>query len=121
VDLFIAPNSDNVERLKAALRSVWEDPCIEQISANELCGDYPAVRYGPPSGNIYLDILTRLGTAFRYGDLEVEEIEVGDTTVRVATPQTLYRLKKDTDRPIDRADANALRETFDLDEGIDGD
>ena len=34
--------------------------------------------------------------------------------VRVATPATLYRMKKDTLRPIDRADAAALREKFRL-------
>jgi hypothetical protein len=34
--------------------------------------------------------------------------------VRVATPKALYRLKKDTVRPLDRQDAAALRERFDL-------
>jgi len=38
----------------------------------------------------------------------------------VATPRTLYRLKRDTVRPIDRADAQALREMFDIDEDPDG-
>jgi hypothetical protein len=36
--------------------------------------------------------------------------------VRVATPRTLYRMKKDTVRPQDRLDAQALRERFDLPE-----
>ena len=36
--------------------------------------------------------------------------------VPVATPATLYRMKKDTVRPIDRADAAALREKFGLGE-----
>jgi hypothetical protein len=116
VDLFIAPTAENVDRLKAALRSVWDDPHIDEISADDLCGDYPAVRYGPPEGSVFLDVLTRLGTAVRYEDLAFEELEIGDTVVRVATPQTLFRLKKDTVRPIDRADAQALREAFDLDE-----
>lgn len=40
-------------------------------------------------------ISTRLGTSVRYADLEAEEVELGDTVVRVATPRTLYRLKKD--------------------------
>ena len=35
-------------------------------------------------------------------------------TVRVATAQTLYDLKRDTVRPIDRADADALRKRFNL-------
>jgi len=116
VDLFIPPERENVERLKQALRSLWDDPHIDEISADDLLGDYPAVRYGPPVGNVFLDILTRLGEAVRYEDLEAEEVVLEDTPVRVATPRTLYRLKRDTVRPIDRADALALRETFDVED-----
>ncbi|MCK5799009.1 MAG: nucleotidyl transferase AbiEii/AbiGii toxin family protein [Deltaproteobacteria bacterium] len=113
VDLFVAPEAENIDRLKGALRILWEDPHIEEISADDLCGDYPAVRYGPPVGSIYLDILTRLGTAVRYEDLDFEEVTIGTTIVRVATPRALYRMKRDTVRPIDRADAMALRDAFD--------
>ena len=35
-------------------------------------------------------------------------------TVRVATPRTLYEMKKGTGRPIDRADAANLRHKFDI-------
>jgi hypothetical protein len=65
LDLFIAPEPDNIERLKTALRSVFADPTIEEISVEDLLGDYPAVQYNPPSGDFHLDILTRLGEAFR--------------------------------------------------------
>lgn len=119
VDLFIAPSHDNVERLKEALRSLYSDPHIEEISAEDLCGDYPAVRYGPPTGPIFLDILTRLGTKVHYRDLEFEEVELEQTLVRVATPRTLYRLKKDTVRDIDRVDARALQQAFNLEEDDD--
>jgi hypothetical protein len=36
LDIFIEPRRENVERLKAALRSVFEDPCIEEITADTL-------------------------------------------------------------------------------------
>lgn len=42
---------------------------------------------------------------------------VEGVAVRVATPATLYRMKKDTVRPIDRADAAALREKFGIVDG----
>lgn len=61
LDLFLAPDPTNVERLKAALRSVYEDPTIEEIKAEELLGEYPALRYVPPEGTFYIDILTRIG------------------------------------------------------------
>lgn len=52
LDVFIAPTSDNVERLKNALKSAWDDEAIDDITAVDLCGDYPAVRYGPPGGHL---------------------------------------------------------------------
>lgn len=117
LDVFVRPDSDNVERLRTALKSVWADPSIDEITAEDLCGDYPAVRYGPPEGDFYLDILTRLGDATSFDDLEVEVKDVDGLLVRVATPRTLYRMKRNTVRPIDRADADALRVAFHLDEG----
>lgn len=114
LDLVIAPTSENVERLRRALRAVWSDPDIDLISTDDLLGDYPAIRYGPPSGTIYLDILTRLGELVSFEDLESELVELSGVPVRVATPRSLYRLKRDTVRPIDKADAEALRQVFDL-------
>jgi hypothetical protein len=111
LDLFIRADATNVERLKAALRSVIEDPSIDEISAEDLCGDYPAVRYQPPDG-FSVDVLTRLGDAFLYEDLDIEERDYDGVPVRVVTPRTLWRLKKDTTRPADRFDADVLAERF---------
>lgn len=116
LDLFVRPDADNIARLRRALASVWADPDIEEITAADLCGDYPAVRYGPPDGSLYLDILTRLGDAFEYSDIESQDVEIDGVRVRVATPRALYLMKKDTVRPIDHADAVALRAAFELPE-----
>ena len=116
LDVFVRPDPENIERLRRALKAVWADPEIDQITAEDLCGDYPAVRYGPPEGSLYLDILTRLGEATLFADLEFQEKEVEGVRVRVATPKTLYRMKRDTVRPIDKADALALRSAFDIDD-----
>lgn len=114
VDLFIRPDGGNVERLKRALRSVWDDPEIAGITAQDLAGEYPTVRYGPPGEGFVIDLLSRLGSAFAFEDLEAETVSLEGVPVRVATPATLYRMKKGTVRPIDRADAAALREKFGL-------
>jgi hypothetical protein len=111
LDIFLPADRANVERLKAALQDVFRDPSIDEISAEDLCGDYPAVRYVPPDG-FGFDILTRLGSAFRYEDLEIETKLYGDVAVRVVTPQTLWKLKKGTARPVDRFDAAALADRF---------
>lgn len=116
IDLFIAPVADNVTRLRAALHSVYDDASIDEITADDLCGDYPAVRYVPPGNGPPMDILTRLGERFRYTDVEGERYDVDGLAVTVATPETLYRMKRGTVRPLDHADAARLAEAFGFDE-----
>jgi predicted nucleotidyltransferase len=117
IDVVVSVEAKNIARLKAALQELFNDPEIDSIRADELAGDYPAIRYVPPTGDFWIDILARLGEAFQFADLESEELVVEGVRVRVATPRTLYRIKKDTVRPQDRLDAQALRERFDLLEG----
>jgi hypothetical protein len=114
IDLFVRTNADNIERLKAALRKIWSDPEIENILASDLAGDYPTVRYGPPGEDIVIDIMGRLGTEVSYDDLVSEDMEIEGVVVRIATPSTLFRMKRNTVRPVDRADAEALRRKFNI-------
>ncbi len=116
VDFFLRPDSKNVARLKRALRSLWDDPEIDEIRAEDF-ESHPTLRYAPPDEDLVIDVLTRLGTKFAFDDLEWETITVEGVDVRVATPTTLVRMKRDTLRPIDQADASALTRMFDLDEG----
>ena len=117
LDIFVAPEADNIERLKTALRSVFpDDSSIDEITSEDLLGDYPAVQYVPPEGTFYLDILTRLGEAFRYEDITSQRLDFGGLAVNVATPEILYRMKKDTVRPKDWGDAEALRRRFKLED-----
>lgn len=116
LDIFIAPDRLNVDRLKEALRSVFDDPHIDEITADDLLGNYPAVQYVPPDGPFHLDILTRLGEAYRFEDLEARPVQLDEVTVPVVTPRMLYRMKKDTVRPKDRGDADLLRRRFGLEE-----
>ena len=115
IDVMVSPSAENVRRLKTALRSLWDDPSIDEIDADELAGEYPAVRYVPPEGSLYLDIVTRFGEAFAFDDVESERLTLGDLQATVATPRALYLMKKGTVRPIDQADALALMRRFDLD------
>jgi hypothetical protein len=118
LDLFVAPEIENLEALKRALRFLFDDPSIEELDPQELAGSYPAVEYIPPHGKYSLDFLTRLGEAFSWQDLDAgsEEVTLGDLVVRVASPHMLYRMKKDTVRPQDRADAARIREAFELED-----
>ena len=115
VDLFVRPEEDNVARLRAALRSIFpDDASIGEISSADLAGAYPAIRYNSPDGSLVIDILSRLGDAFSYQDLQFEEKDYDGILVRVATPRMLYEMKKNTLRLQDRADAEALKELFGL-------
>ena len=112
LDVFVAPTAENIERLRAALTSVFHDARIGEITAEDLLGDYPAVQYVPPDGTFHIDILTRLGEAFRFEDLASERVDFDGLEVSVVTPETLYRMKKGTVRSRDRADAERLRQRF---------
>ena len=110
--LFVAPDVTNVARLRAALTEVFGDPDIAMITAEDLGGAYPAVQYGPPDVDYTIDIVSRLGDAFRFEDLEVVRVPAGSVTITVVTPETLYRMKRDTVRLRDRDDAQRLARAF---------
>lgn len=114
LDLFIAPDRDNIERVKAALRSVFHDPSIDEITADDLLGEYPAIQYGPPDGPFHIDLLTRLGELFSFANLESQRVDFGGVTVSVVTPTMLYRMKKATVRPKDHVDAERIARRFHL-------
>jgi hypothetical protein len=117
VDLFIRATAENIERLRTALRDAYDgDPHIDEISTADLLGDYPAVRYYPPTGDLYFDVMTRLGDAASFDTVEAETKDMAGTLVRVATPRALYHLKKDTVRARDREDAAAIKQRFALED-----
>lgn len=118
VDLFVKGTSENLTRLRQALRAVYgDDPSIDEIRDEDLLGEYPSVRYYPPSGDLFLDVMTHLGESASYETVDAEVKVVEGVRVRVATPRALYRLKRGTIRPLDHRDAAVLAERFGLEEG----
>jgi hypothetical protein len=101
------------------LRASYDgDPHIDEMFSDDLLGEYPAVRYYPPTGDLYFDVLTRPGDFAQFDTVEAEIREIDGIRVRVATPAALYRHKKGTVRAKDQQDAAPLRERFNLkDEG----
>lgn len=70
-----------------------ESPSLDETRLRE-------VRYLPPDG-FGFDLVTRLGEAVSYSELEIEVKIYDDVPIRAVTPRTLWWLKKDTVRPID--------------------
>ena len=108
IDLFLRNDAENIRRLQDALFEVFQDASIREITVDEL-DRYPVIRYGSPDG-FSIDLIVKIGATFGYDDLEYDLIEVEGRRIRVATAETLYRLKKGTVRPIDQNDAAFLAE-----------
>lgn len=102
----------NIHRLRLALHTAFTDPSIDEISADDLLGEYPAVQYAPPDEGFHLDILTRLGERFDFAGLDSETVDFQGVPVVVVTARTLFDMKKDTVRAKDRGDAEALARRF---------
>jgi hypothetical protein len=104
IDIFIKPEAENLGRLKRALKEVFPaDKEIDFISLQDL-RDYAVVRFGT-AADFYIDIVAKIGEMFCYEDLEHEVRDIEGVPVRIATPETLFRMKKDTVRPEDKRDA----------------
>jgi hypothetical protein len=114
VDFFVDPSPENVVRIKRALRSLWDDPNLDEIQEDDFIGDYPSFNYEPPNEKFGIDVVSRLGEAFKYDDLAEETHEISGIPVRLVTPDTLYRMKRDTVRDKDKLDAMNLRRRFNL-------
>jgi hypothetical protein len=118
LDLLIRASAENIDRLRRAFKAAYgDDPSVDEIRTADMLGEYPAVRYYPPSGDLYFDVMVRLGDAASIDTVESETKDIDGVRISVATPRALYRLKRDTVRPLDRQDAAALRERFGISDG----
>jgi hypothetical protein len=112
LDIFVSPTEENISSLRSALKSVFDDPHIDEITAEDLLGDYPAIQYVPPEGTFFIDILTRLGETFKFDDLETERVDFDGIEVTVVTARMLHRMTRVAVRPQDQADAFRLADHF---------
>ena len=108
IDLFVKNTEPNIKQLKEALNFLYHDKAIDEITVDEL-KKYPVIRYGTPNG-FYIDMMNRLGEAFSFDDLRYEIVEYQGVKIKIATPETLYNLKKNTLRDKDKMDAFFLKE-----------
>ena len=117
MDIFVKMDNRNIQRLRKALHSIFNDESIEEITLEEL-QKYAVIRYGTPDG-FYIDIMARLGEVAVYEDLEYEIISYQDIKIRIATPETLHNLKKDTIRYKDKFDAAYLKDLIKIRQSTD--
>lgn len=108
VDLFIRNDFENIQRLTNALYTVFKDPGVYDIKCEEL-NQYPVIRYVSPDG-FCIDLLTKIRSLFTYEDLSYNVLKLEEHRIKIATPETLCRLKDGSLRPIDQHDSQFLRE-----------
>lgn len=108
LEIFVKSDAANIDKLRKALRTVFDDDSIDEIKDEDLA-QYPVIRYGTPA-NYYIDVIDRVDEMFKYDDLEFEMVVRDGVPIRVATKETLIKLKQATMRQIDQADVLMLQE-----------
>jgi predicted nucleotidyltransferase len=119
MDFFVKMAENNIQKLRRALYLTFGDSEIEELTFDEL-QRYPVIRYGTPNG-FHIDIMAQLGEIAIYEDLEYEIMEVEGQKIKVATAESLLKLKEGTIRPEDKADARFLIELLKRRKGKDDD
>ncbi len=108
MDIFIRNTEKNIERLRKALNSVFNDDSISEITSQEI-QNYAVIRYGTAE-DFYIDIIGNIGEKFSYDDILSEEIIVEGVKIKIATIESLYKLQEKTYRAVDQNDLLFLAE-----------
>jgi predicted nucleotidyltransferase len=108
IDLFIKNDSLNIDKLKNALKTIYNDSSIDLLNVDEF-NNYSVIRYGTPDG-LCIDLLAKIGEIAVFNDLKYQVVEYEGVKIKVATPETLHFLKTNTMRLIDKKDALFLEE-----------
>jgi len=111
LDIFIKIRDENIERLQKALFNVFNDKNVFEITHSEL-NNYNVIRYGAEEG-FYIDVLSKLGTTLSFEDLKYEVLNVLGHQIKIASVETLYKLKEKTLRAIDKTDLIFLKQLLD--------
>lgn len=108
IDVMLLMTNENITRFQNALYDVYAEKEIEELSFDEL-GKYPVIRYGTPD-NFYIDIISGLGTAFSFENVDIEKKVVDNVEVKFASVKSLIDMKKNTYREKDKIDLLFLTE-----------
>src|SRR5207344_1984633 len=77
VDVIVRPTPENLARLRRALKATYlDDASVDEIRDADLLGEYPSVRYYPPSGDLFVDVMIRLDEAASFDTVESEVKEI---------------------------------------------
>ncbi len=107
IDIFVKPEEENFNKLRTALKEVFNDNSIEEIRLSEK-ESYNVTRYGTPEGYA-IDILFQLGELFNYYNIKAHEIEIDKIKIKAANIDSLIKMKENAFRNIDKEDLYYLK------------
>jgi predicted nucleotidyltransferase len=112
IDLLIDASSDNVSRVKQALR-ILEDRAVDQVADTDVAR-YTVVRV---ADEVVVDLMAHAcGLDYGEASKDVQSITIDEVVIPVASAATLIRTK-DTLRPSDAADRRYLEELLRAERG----
>ena len=116
IDIIVKMTEGNIKKLQTALNDVYNDKELNEISYEEL-KKYPVIRYGT-ADNFYIDIISRIGDAFSYDNIEIINKEIDSIQIKFASAASLYEMKQNTYREKDKLDLLFLKEKLENDKEI---
>jgi len=108
LDILVNMNHDNIKKIQKSLHDLFQDESVYEITIDEL-NKYAVIRYGSPEG-FHVDIMAKVGEIADFNTVESRIIQVENVPIRVATPESLLNMKKDSIRPEDQRDIEFLKE-----------
>ena len=93
IDFFIEDSEENIKRLKTALKELYNDPSIEEITYSDI-KEYAVVRYGTPH-DFYIDIIARPGSEVSFEEVMESYVvfEIDNVKIPVCSLEMLIKMK----------------------------
>lgn len=108
LDIILEMSQKNINLLRSALRKLFNDDDIKEITYEEL-EEYAVIRYVSPDDDV-IDIIAKMGESFDYNSINFQDIDIDGIIFKIATPETLIQMKSDTYREKDTLDILYLKE-----------
>lgn len=108
IDFFIDDSPENIEKVKAVLKSIYDDPSIDELKVEDI-EEYAVIRYGTPD-DFNIDLVGKIGEMFSFRDVErsAEIFEIDKIKIPVCGLDMLIRMKE-TMRDRDMRDLRFLK------------
>lgn len=109
IDFFIEDPDENIEKIKNALKSLYNDPSIDELKSEDI-KQHAVIRYGTPD-NFYIYLIGEVGEeliSFKDIERDAEFFEIDNLKIPVCGLDTLIRMKE-TIRDRDMRDLRFLK------------